>query len=181
MIAERKKTLFTVDENLCIGCGLCVKACPMKILEIVDGLCIMKDITRCLECGTCKRDCPEDAITIEEGTEPYEAGDGTEPVKAFEFTPILPALEEQLKELNPQQVFTFHGIDIRSLHDFKLEGQHCFTRAYTAPKLEKIGVSSMNFYSTMRADVIVITPGPEYDIPYYVIDWDESEDHIFFI
>ena len=28
---------------------------------------------------------------------------------------------------------------------------------------------------------MVITPGPEYDIPFYGMDWDESEDHIFFV
>ena len=33
MALEKKQTAFTVDEELCIGCGICVDACPMKILE----------------------------------------------------------------------------------------------------------------------------------------------------
>ncbi len=39
----------------------------------------------------------------------------------------------------------------------------------------------MDFYGAMRAEVLTITPGPEYDMPYYAMDWDESEEHIFFI
>ena len=79
------------------------------------------------------------------------------------------------------QVFEHAGTDITSLNNFELEGEKCFCRAYQAPKLEKIGISRMNFYSSMVADVLVITPGKECDIPDYVMDWDESDDHIFFI
>ena len=64
MMLENKKTAFTVDEDLCIGCGICADACPMKILEIEDDICIMTDESKCLECGTCIRECPQDAIVI---------------------------------------------------------------------------------------------------------------------
>ncbi len=188
MEQQRKETFFIIDKELCIGCGICVKSCPMKILAVEDKLCIIKDPSRCLECRTCMRDCPQDAIDIREGTPGSEqegalvgmsAGDSAS--SKIDFTPILDTLEEQIAVLKPEQIFTYHDIDVRSLNDFKLEGERCFTRAYKADKLEKIGISSMNFYGSMRADVMIITPGPEYDIPYYVIDWDESEEHIFFI
>ena len=32
----------------------------------------------------------------------------------------------------------------------------------------------------MVAEVVCITPAAEYDLPYYMMDWDESKDHIFF-
>ncbi len=65
MEKERKKTVFRVDEEKCIGCGLCIAACPMKILDVEDGICVIKKVFMCLECGSCMRECPEDAITIE--------------------------------------------------------------------------------------------------------------------
>jgi ferredoxin len=31
MTLGKKQTAFTVDDELCIACGICVDACPMKI------------------------------------------------------------------------------------------------------------------------------------------------------
>lgn len=188
MASEKKAPSFSVDTTLCVGCGACVKACPMKILEVQDGLCVMTDFSRCLVCGTCMRECPVNAITIEGVRERsqkaaiHTAPTDQAPSSDAKFTPILPALQKLLDEaVKPRQVFEFDGADIRSLNEFMLEGHACFYRAYTADKVEKIGMSRMNFYGTMTADVLIITPGPEYDLPYFVMDWDESEEHIFFI
>lgn len=32
-----KKYVISIDENLCVGCGKCVKACLIGILAIVNG------------------------------------------------------------------------------------------------------------------------------------------------
>jgi len=185
-------TKFTVSRELCIGCGICVDACPMKILAIEDDICVMTDESKCLECGTCIRECPQDAIVIsgvklseekekktkkETAASSISGGDYTD----TKFTPILQYLTALLREINPIQMFEHDGTDIKGLNEFELEGQACYYRLYKTEKLEKIGISRMNFYGSMVADVLVITPGPNYDIPYYVMDWDESEGHIFFI
>ncbi|MFC1592057.1 4Fe-4S binding protein [Thermodesulfobacteriota bacterium] len=182
--AQQKETAVIIDEQRCVGCGLCVKACPMKILAMDDGLCVMTDAGKCLECGTCRHDCPERAIEIVaaagKASAVFQADSGDEPA-AFTTAPILGALQELLAELQPVQTFELDGIDIRALDSFKLEGRPCFSRLYRADKLEKLGVSSVNFYGAMQAEVVSITPGADYDLPSYVMDWDESEDHIFFI
>jgi len=191
MALDSKKTAFTLDAERCIGCGICVDACPLKILALVDGLCVMTMPDKCLECGTCIRECPQDAITIpgvkitsKTGTEtPGKGVSGGPAAQGDEkFTPILQHLTDMLmQELKPRQIMEHAGVDISGLHEFDLEGHTCFYRAYKAPKLEKIGLSRMNFYGSMAADVVIVTPAPEYDIPYYVMDWDESDEHIFFI
>ena len=43
MAQDSKKTVFTLDAERCIGCGICIDACPLKILALVDGLCVMTD------------------------------------------------------------------------------------------------------------------------------------------
>lgn len=191
MATEDKKTAFSVDAERCIGCGICIDACPLKILDLVDGLCVMTAAEKCLECGTCIRECPQDAITIpgvkvssKTGAEKSGAAAAARQAVSDDakFTPILQHLTDMvMRELKPQQVMEHGGVDISSLHEFDLEGHSCFYREYKAPKLEKIGLSRMNFYGTMVADVMIITPAPDYDMPYYVMDWDESDEHIFFI
>jgi Pyruvate/2-oxoacid:ferredoxin oxidoreductase delta subunit len=55
-----------VDESLCTGCQLCVKACPGAALEM-DGLKnvrMLGDFAACIGCGDCVAICRTDAITL---------------------------------------------------------------------------------------------------------------------
>ncbi len=187
MTNENAASIFKVDESLCIGCGICIDACPMKILEVQDGLCVMTDPEKCLECGTCERGCPEKAITIKIGagakakaTVKTGTAGATESARA-KFYPILDKLTEMIQVVNPKQIFTFEGQDITSLNNFEIDNEPSYYRAYTADKIAKLGISSSLFFGIMTADVLILTPSKEYDIPYFVMDWDESEEHIFFI
>ena len=68
-----------VDENICVGCGLCVRACPQNIIELIalpaniQPACSSKDIGKeartlcassCIACGICEKNCPADAIHV---------------------------------------------------------------------------------------------------------------------
>ncbi len=55
-----------IDENLCIGCGACVKLCPIKILYIdqKSGKCKVTDESKCDRLRGCERICPVGALKI---------------------------------------------------------------------------------------------------------------------
>ena len=39
-----------INSKKCIGCGICVQACPVDALEIVDGI-VKVDQEKCIKCG----------------------------------------------------------------------------------------------------------------------------------
>lgn len=65
--------IVTVNEDVCKGCGLCVDACPKKIMAL-DSSHINKkgyhsacciNMAECIGCAFCATMCPDVAITVE--------------------------------------------------------------------------------------------------------------------
>jgi len=62
-----------VDQQFCKGCGLCVDACPEKIMALDLEQISLKgynpafctDMEKCNACLSCAQMCPDVAITIE--------------------------------------------------------------------------------------------------------------------
>ncbi|MBN2814496.1 MAG: 4Fe-4S binding protein [Bacteroidales bacterium] len=54
-----------IQEEVCIGCTHCIKACPTEALRVIGGKANLI-AERCVDCGECMRVCPVNAIIIEE-------------------------------------------------------------------------------------------------------------------
>lgn len=50
-----------VDENKCIGCGICVDICPVNAISIQNAFAVL-DMVSCIRCGKCHDFCPQDAV-----------------------------------------------------------------------------------------------------------------------
>jgi 2-oxoglutarate ferredoxin oxidoreductase subunit delta len=66
-----KKGKVIIDRELCKGCLLCLRACPVKVLEVdtelnSSGSYPSKAVNekKCIACGNCYEVCPDVCIEI---------------------------------------------------------------------------------------------------------------------
>lgn len=59
------REIVKIDEEKCVGCGLCTSACQEGALQLVDGKAKLLSDVYCDGLGKCLPNCPVGAITIE--------------------------------------------------------------------------------------------------------------------
>ena len=60
-----KKTA-EVDRDVCVACGVCIKACPKNAIAVWKGCWAAADLSKCVGCGLCAKACPAGCITVKE-------------------------------------------------------------------------------------------------------------------
>lgn len=78
--------MIKIDEEKCINCGKCRRACVCRLFELRDGRMQVKD-EGCIKCGHCVAVCPQDAVRFD-----ADADTGYEPV----LMPDKPIEKEEL-------------------------------------------------------------------------------------
>ncbi len=93
--AEQERTVAFIDEDWCIGCTLCIKACPVD--AIIGSNKFMHTIIEsvCTGCELCIPVCPVDCIELEiatpgrTGWQAWTAQDAQQALDRYEFRSCL--------------------------------------------------------------------------------------------
>ena len=61
---------YSVDHELCTGCGSCIEVCPAQAINADAGVATIDD-DLCILCGACQDNCPQNAVLYD--GRPYQA------------------------------------------------------------------------------------------------------------
>ncbi len=53
-----------IDSDKCEGNGACVDACPVEVIALQDGKCMVVNNDECIDCEICVSSCPTEAIEM---------------------------------------------------------------------------------------------------------------------
>lgn len=115
-----KRKIISINEELCNGCGKCVKGCHEGALQMIDGKARIISELYCDGLGACIGDCPVNAISIEEREAlPYDEVAVMERISQKGELTILAHLKH-LKEHN-ELGYLEQGIQFIKKHQLKVD------------------------------------------------------------
>lgn len=56
-----------LDQDKCVGCGMCLIVCPHSVFVMNDGHVRIENRDACMECGACAMNCAAEALFVEAG------------------------------------------------------------------------------------------------------------------
>lgn len=63
----RNVVTLKLDDDTCVGCGVCTTVCPHGVFTLNNGKAKLTDRDGCMECGACAMNCAVGAITVTPG------------------------------------------------------------------------------------------------------------------
>ena len=61
-----------VNEDMCVGCGVCVDDCPVGAITLKQDQKAIINEDECIRCGRCHEVCPEEAVRHDSERIPQE-------------------------------------------------------------------------------------------------------------
>jgi thioredoxin reductase/NAD-dependent dihydropyrimidine dehydrogenase PreA subunit len=65
-----KRLVHSINADKCVGCSMCVQACPASVLELVNHKSTIVNFDACIQCKKCEAACAFDALRMHEADKP---------------------------------------------------------------------------------------------------------------
>jgi len=82
-IEREAKNMPWINEDLCVGCGVCVDDCPVGAITLKENQTAVINEDECIRCGRCHEVCPEDAVRHDSERIPQEVEANVEKTKGL--------------------------------------------------------------------------------------------------
>lgn len=93
-------------------------------------------------------------------------------------TPYLEKMRELLDPLKLTPLKEWRGHNLLPAADFSAGNTRGGFNAYSADRIEKIGIGSLSCSSNQHCAFLSIIPREDYDLPLFLSRWEEGEDHV---
>jgi NAD-dependent dihydropyrimidine dehydrogenase PreA subunit len=67
LVYLKNVTTLKLDEEKCVGCGMCLLVCPRAVLSLTNSRVEIVNRDACIECGACAQNCPTEAFSVRPG------------------------------------------------------------------------------------------------------------------
>ncbi len=155
------KKVIKIDEEKCVGCGLCAGACKQSAIEMIDGKARVTREDYCDGIGNCLPVCPVNAISF---------SDKDVSLKADKPLP-LGCPGSNSKELKPKEQFTsnFVGTPTSALRQWPVqiklvpENASYFNDAHLLIAADCTAYAYANFHNEFMKNKITLIGCPKLD------------------
>jgi pSer/pThr/pTyr-binding forkhead associated (FHA) protein/thioredoxin reductase/NAD-dependent dihydropyrimidine dehydrogenase PreA subunit len=65
-----KRLIHSINMDKCVGCAMCVQACPASVLELVNHKSVVVNFDACIQCKKCEIACAFDALRMHDADKP---------------------------------------------------------------------------------------------------------------
>jgi thioredoxin reductase (NADPH) len=65
-----KRLVHSINDSKCVGCSMCVQACPASVLELVEHKSRVVNFDSCIQCKRCEKACAFDALRMHDADKP---------------------------------------------------------------------------------------------------------------
>jgi ferredoxin len=82
-IEKETKNMPWVNEDMCVGCGVCVDDCPVGAITLKEDQKAVINEDECIRCGRCHDVCPQEAVRHDSERIPQEVEANVEKTKSL--------------------------------------------------------------------------------------------------